>query len=70
MHGCIIKNGNMASNDEYQHQDFWKKFQEFADKSEVCIEQSENGECLMSAKWVILNLQELPKKQENANKNI
>lgn len=61
------------SNDEYQHQDFWtevvKKLNE--EQESVCVQSNEKGECLMSMKWMMLDLSETPNiKEQHVNKNI
>ena len=45
----------MSDNDEYQMKQFFEK------QKPVCIEADLRGNCLMSAKWVLLDFSE-PKK--------
>ena len=54
------------SNDEYQHQEFWKT----PFNTDVCIEQDKEGQCLMSARWMIIDMSEPPKEKEDAYKNV
>jgi hypothetical protein len=61
----------MASNDEYQHRDFWKTIKEELDKMpDVCVEQAADGACLMSARMIILDFSEPVKKEQHADKNV
>ena len=46
---------NNMSDDEYQMKQFFEK------QEPVCIEQDEKGNCLMSVKWVLIDMSE-PKK--------
>lgn len=61
------------SNDEYQHQDFWtevvKKLNE--EQESVCVQSNEKGECLMSMKWMMIDLSETPNtKEQDEHKTI
>jgi len=60
------------SNDEYQHQDFWtelnKKLNE--EQESVCIQSNEKGECLMSMKWMMIDMSETPKTKEDEHTNV
>ena len=69
------------SNDEYQHQDFWNTKPK--QLNSVCVEKGKNGECLMSAALIVLDMNEPVlqkgwfitginhlKNKEDANKNV
>ena len=62
----------MASNDQYQQRDFWTQLNKRLNEEQesVCIEANEKGECLVSARYIILDLSETPKEKEHVNKNV